>query len=206
MDKMTVTHKWQSIIGVDMCSAVSSILSIVILIRSYLKSQEQQETNPALDTESRSCTPQDILNDYKKNQGFNYLTRSERRFRERQLSNHLGHFWSLQQSRSCTSSIQGLEPVNVDPALKKISRTNRQLKQPCREKSHIALLHLLFDKLCIYTALPFLTLILFCHYLPISLTELYVLEVEEGSDEVERYEQDPVRLILSTHQPANHLP
>ena len=71
-----------------------SILSIVILIRFYLKSQEQQETNPALDMESRSCTPQDILHDYKKNQGFNYLTRSERRFRERQLtlSNHLGHF------------------------------------------------------------------------------------------------------------------
>lgn len=73
-----------------------SILSIVILIRFYLKSQEQQETNPALDMESRPRTPPDILNDYKKNQGFNCLTRSERRFRERQLSNHLGHFWSLQ--------------------------------------------------------------------------------------------------------------
>ena len=182
-----------------------SILSMVILIRFYLKSQEQQETNPALDMESRSRTPQDILNDYKKNQGSNYLTRSERRFRERQLSNHLGHFWSLQQSRSCTS-IQGLEPVNVDPALKKISRTNRQLMQPCLEKSHIAHLHLSFDKLCIYTALPFLTLILLCHYLRISLTELYVLEIEEGSDEVELYELDPVRLILSTHQPANYLP
>ena len=93
----------------------------------------------------------------------------------------------------------------MDPALKKISRTNRQLKQPCLEKSHIAHLHLLFDKLCIYTTLPFLTLILFCHYLRICLTELYVLEVEEGPDEVELYEQDPVRLILSTHQPANHL-
>ena len=102
-----------------------SILSILILIRFYLKSQKQQETNPALDIESRSRTPQDILNDYKKNQGFNHLTRSERRFRERQLSKHLEHFWSLQQSRSCT---QGLEPINVDPALKKISRTNRQLE------------------------------------------------------------------------------
>lgn len=35
------------------------ILSIVILIRFYLKSQEQQETNPALDMESRRRTPPD---------------------------------------------------------------------------------------------------------------------------------------------------
>ena len=80
----------------------------------------------------------------------------------------------------------------MDPALKKISRTNRQLKQPCLEQSHIEHLHLFFDKLCIYTALPFFTLIVFCHYLRISLTELYVLGLEEGSDEVELYEQDPV--------------
>ena len=64
-----------------------SILATLSLIRLYLDNQRQQEPKPAWDIESRSYTrtQQDILDEYKQNLGHKFLTRSEQRFRERQL-------------------------------------------------------------------------------------------------------------------------
>lgn len=175
-----------------------AIFSIFNLISFHRKSQRRQERKPGLDLESRSrvLVLQDIINQYRKNPDHQCLTRSEQRFRERQLRKQLEHIWTKERSRSRTYT-QEVEPVNVDPAIKKISRMNRQLrvlKQPslALAKSHTAQLRLLFDELCIHTALPFLTFCIFCHCLRLSLRESYLVEAEQESDQAESGELDPV--------------
>lgn len=172
------------------------IFSIFNLISFRLNSQRRQERKPALHIESRSraLVLQDILNEYKKNPDHQRLTQSEQRFRERQLRKQLEHIWTKERSRSGTCT-QEVEPVNVDPVIKKISRMNRQLRvlrQPSLAKSHTAQLRLLFHGLCIHTALPFLTFCIFCHCLRLSLIESYLLEAEQESDQAESGELDPV--------------
>ena len=173
-----------------------SILATLSLIRLYLDNQKrQQEPKPPLDiieSRSRTRTQQDILNEYKQNPGHKYLTRSEQRFREQQLKKHLKRIWR-------TEPRQGREPpVNVDPAIKEISRMNRQVRQqhtqPSLENSLTSHLNLpfLFYRLCILTVLPFLSFSIFCHSLRLNLTESYLLQVDEESDEAELWELDPV--------------
>ncbi|KAL9130928.1 MAG: hypothetical protein Q9175_006900 [Cornicularia normoerica] len=192
MDSPTVTqteiNKWlQYIFG------WLSILAILNLIRFYLKIRRVQEPKQAPDIESKSCTPQDILNEYKNNSGHKFLTRSERRFREHQLEKHLKQTWRQQRRRSIGSQTKGTEPVRENPAVEESSRMNRPLRQPFTPQSRIShLQHLSFYKLCIYTALPFLTFSIFCHNLRINLTESVSLEVEEESENVELWELDPV--------------
>lgn len=176
------------------------ILLTLNLIGIYLKfrreQQELKEIKKIPDIKSRSRTAQDILQEYKNNPSHKYLPRSERRFREHQLERHLKHNWShsshSSQGRS-RSHTQGAEPVKE--TVSEVSRMNRQHQQRCQplpQKSHILhLLHLLFYKLCIYTALPFLTLSVFCRNLRITLIESRLLQVEEESDG-ELCELDPV--------------
>lgn len=170
-----------------------SILATLSLIRLYLDKQRQQELKPPLDTiesRSRTRTQQDILNEYKQNPGHKFLTRSEQRFREQQLKKHLKRIWR-------TEPRQGREPpVNVDPAIKEISRMNRQLRQqqtqPSLQNSLTSHLPFLFYRLCILTVLPFLSFSIFCHSLRLNLTESYLLQVDQESDEAELWELDPV--------------
>lgn len=168
--------------------------SILTLIHCLLIINRQQELKQALEIKVNPRTPQDILKVYKSNPGHKFFTRSERRFRERQLEKRLKQSWSQSGSHSKgTEPKPGIEPVRRNPALKGISRMNRQLRQPSPPKSHIShLLHLLFPRLCIYTALPFLTFCIFCHSLRINLTELSLLEVEEETDDVQLWALDPV--------------
>lgn len=172
------------------------IFSILTLISFHLESQRRQERKPALDIESRSraLVLQDILKEYKREPDHQCLTQSEQRFRERQLRKQLEHIWTKERSRSRTC-FQEVEPVNVDPTIKKISRMNRQLRvlrQPSVAKSHTARLRLLFDGLCIHTALPFLTFCIFCHCLRLSLIDSYLLQAKQESDQAESGELDPV--------------
>ena len=148
------------------------ILATLSLIRLYLNNQRQQEPKqPAQDIESRSYThtQQDILNEYKQNPGHKYLTRSEQRFREHQLKKHLKRIWRTEPPQG------GEPPVNVDPALKEISRMNRQLRQqhtqPSLQNSPTSQLQFPFNRLCIHTALPFLSFSIFSHSLRLNLTE-----------------------------------
>ena len=171
-----------------------SILLILELIRRYLVTQEQPKPEPVLDIENKSHTQQDILNEYKQNPGHKSLNRSEQRFRERLLKRHLKRVWS-EQSRA-----QRREPVvNVDPSPKEASRMNRQLSRPsqpyepykpCVDQFPIAYLHSLFNRLCIYTVLPFLTFSIFCHSLRISLTESYLLQFEEEKEKGKEKEEE----------------
>ncbi len=163
-----------------------AILAILDMIRCYRKSQRQQKRKQALDIRSRPRESQDIqkiLKIYKRNPGHRFLTRHEQRNREVQLERQLRKIWSQERRRIHT---KGTEPAREDPAIKEISRMNRQLRQPSPQKSRIShLLHLLFIELCIHTALPLLTFCIFCHSLRISLRESYLpeLEVEEESED-----------------------
>ncbi|KAF6235982.1 hypothetical protein HO173_005610 [Letharia columbiana] len=160
-----------------------SIFVLLTIFRYHLKIEIRQELEQALETQKKPRTARDIFNEYKNNPGHKFLTRSERRFREHQLRKHLKQTWNQEQSLTHTN---GTEPVRREnPAVKEFSRMNRQLRQPSPQKSPFShLLHLLFIKLCIYTALPFLTLSIFCHSLRISLTASLLLEVEEESEDV----------------------
>lgn len=178
-----------------------TILATLDIIRGYLKYQRQQKPKKALDIESRSRTTQDILKIlkiYKNHPGHKCLTRHEQRLREGQLEKYLRQSWSQisQERRRPHSKVsKGItaEPAREDPAFKKISRMNRQLSQPLPQKSRLShLLHLLFLELSIHTALPFLTFCIFCHSLRMSLTEVYLLQVEEESEHVQLSELDPV--------------
>lgn len=165
------------------------LLTILHVVRCYLEKQRQQRKQ-ALNIEDRVRTPQELLHEYKTNAGHKYLTRSERRFRERLLEKYLQKTWSQDRSRSHS---KGTEPVRRHPAVKEFSRMNRQLRQPSPPESRIwHQLHLLFNELCIYTALPFLTFSILCHHLRINLTESLLLEHEEDSDDGECWELDPV--------------
>ena len=180
-----------------------SLLIISILIKHCLETQGQPEPEPkqAEDIESKVLTRQEKVLEYKNNPGHKFLPRSERRLKERQLAKYLES-----QERSRTKGVKRLEPVRKDPPVKKISRMNRQPKarQPSVSlpvkpwKSLISCTTVSFyHKLCIYTALPFLTFYLFCQSLRFYLTESYLVEVEgellsgsesgseSGSDEAE---------------------
>ena len=180
-----------------------SIFATLSLIRLYLDNPRQQEPKPSLDIESRSRTrtQQDILNEYKQNPGHKFLTRSEQRFRERQLKKHLKRTWRTEPA------LRREPPVNVDPAIssKEISRMNRQLRQQSQSQPSLQIshhtsssssssshLHFLFNRLCIHTALIFLSFTIFCHSLRINLKESYLLQVEQESDQAEFWELDPV--------------
>lgn len=171
------------------CLFLLSILNISY--GRFLRIRRQQELKQVQDNKNNPLTTQDILEEYKTNPGHKTLTPSERRFQERVPEEQLTETWNQEQSRSHTRET---EPVRGHPAaVKEISRINRQLRQPSPQKSRIShLLHLLFLRLCIYIALPFLTLCIFCHSLRINLTESSLLEVEEESDQVEFWELDPV--------------
>ena len=167
-----------------------AILAILDMIRCYRKSQRQQKLKQALDIKGRSRESQDIqkiLEIYKRNPGHRFLTRREQRIREVQLKKYLRKIWSQEGRRIDT---KGTESAREDPAIKGISRMNRQLRQPSPspQKPRIShLLHLLFIELCIHTALPLLTFCVFCHSLRISLRESYLpeleVEVEEESED-----------------------
>ena len=171
---------------------------VFIIFMSYdywqnkqLKELEQRLQNQkrALDDLKRSRTPQECLDEYKSNPDHKYLTRSERRRRERLLEKRLKKTWrpSQEQERSRSHSIVR-DPVNRGhPALKQFSRINRQLPQLTLPEFRIIWhqLHLLYEKLCRYTALPFLTFYVFCLHLQISLTGPLLPEPEEESDDTE---------------------
>ena len=170
---------------------ILTICIIIIIIWNHEKQKlKLQELQQALDAQDRLRvrTPQDHLNEYKSNPGHKFLTRSERRLRERLLEKSLKKTWSQDRSRSHS---KGTEPVvKGHPAIKQFSRMNRQLRQPSLPKSYNwHELHLLFNQLCIYTALPFLTFCVLCHHLRINLTESLLLE---ESAEAELWELDPV--------------
>lgn len=153
----------------------------IFLIRNYQK--QQQERQHALDIQDqlRVRTPLEHLHDHRSNPGHKILTRSERRFRERLLKKSLEKTWSQDRSRSHREEKDPV--VRGHPAIKKISRMNRQPSPPKSYNWHQ--LHLLFNRLCIYTALPFLTFCVFCHHLRINLTESLLLE---EFDEAEVFE------------------
>ena len=167
----------------------------LIQIHRQLKERRQQRLKQRQDIENQPRTQQDILNEYKNNPGHRSLTRSERRFRERQLEKHLERTWNVERSRSDRPRPRA-RTVRKDPAINKgpgpvVSRMNRQLKQqPRLEISHISLSlspHLLLQKLFIFTALTFLAFCIFCQSLRTNLTESYYysLEFDEEEEEVE---------------------
>ena len=184
--QMGTYYEWLQYIPA--CLVLHSILN---LIGYCLRSRRQlQELKQALDIKNSPRTPQDILKEYKNNPGHKFLPRSERKFREHQLEKHLKQTWTQRRSHTSTKR---REPVRENPAVKELSCMSRQLWQPSPPKSRIShLLHVLFLRLCIYTALPFLTCCVFCHNLGINLTESYLLQVEEESDDVVLWELDPV--------------
>lgn len=162
------------------------------LMKQFVEQYEQAQ----LEKQKELRTPQECVNEYRSNPGHRYLTRSERRRRERLLEK-LKKTWSQDQNqeRSRSHSIVR-DPVNNHrrhPALKQFSRITRQLPQPQPQSTHPEFrinwhqLHLFYNKLCIYTALPLLTFCVFCHHLRINLTE-----PEEESDDTEFSELDPV--------------
>ena len=156
--------------------------------------RRQPELKPAAVNVERSRlrAQQDIpiLNQSKNNPGHrNHLTRSERRFRERQTQKQPqpGQWGKAGRGGSARKEA---EPVNKDPAIKEISRMNKngELRQESQE-SLIArllrlLLHLLFHKLCIYIVFPFHVFFVFCHHLRICLRDsrLQDFEFEEDSN------------------------
>ena len=180
------------------CAAALVILSITNYYLNIRRQHKLKLLQAALEVQNKSRTPQDILQEYKNNPNHRFLTRSERRYRERLLEKHLKHTWSQGRSRphSHTHShrhTSGQDPVKEIPTLQGISRMNRQLSlntlsQPTPKKSRnisVALsprLHLLFDKLCIYTALPLLTFCVFCHNLRINLIESHLLQFGEEEE------------------------
>lgn len=180
------------------------IFQTLYLIRCFFMFKRLQELKQALDIKNNPRTPQDILKVYKNNPGHKFFTRSERRFREQQLKKRLKQSWNQNGSHTKGTGTEPepkpkpeaeTEPVKRNPALKEFSRMNRQLRQPSPPKSHSHISHLLHPhllllKLCIYTALSFLTFCIFCHSLRINLTESSLLEVEGESDDLELW--DPV--------------
>ena len=165
------------------------IIICIIVIWSFficsivIWNREKQKLQQGLDGPERFRvrTPQENLNEYKSNPGHKFLPRSERRIRERVLEKSLKKAWSQDRSRSHSKGTQPV--VKGHPAIEKFSRMNRQLRQPSLPKSYNShQLHLLFNQLCIYTALPFLTFCVLCHHLRINLTESLLLE---DSDEAE---------------------
>lgn len=169
------------IVYVDIC--LRFILMILYLITCLLKIRSLQEQIRAV-SNTNPHIQQDIFVVRKNNPGHKKRTRSARRFRERQRDMHLKHWWSKNKKRSRYHT-KGPEPIREDPTVKKISRMNCQQLQPCLGNSHIShLLPLFHNKLCIYTALPFLTFGIFCYHLRIHLTESIWLEIGEESDEV----------------------
>ena len=157
----------------------------------YSLIQRQQELKLAADIESRLRTQHDSLNQSRNNNTRpRLLTRSERRFRERQLQKQSG-LRSQQGSPPRPRKEKEAEPVRKDPAIKEISRmNNRHLRPPpqLRQPSHISrLLRLLFDKLCTYTAqvvFPFHVFFVFCHHLRLCLRDSYLqdFKIEEDPD------------------------
>ena len=165
----------------------SFLVTILLIIELYLDKQERQALKQGLNDQD-TRTPQERLDEYKSNLGHRFLTRSERRFREHLFETSLKATRSQDRSRFHS---KGTGPVvRGHPAIKKFSRMNRQLRQPSLPKSYNwHQLRLLFNQLCIYTALPLLTFCVLCHHLRINLTEPFLLE---DSDDAEAWELDPV--------------
>ena len=102
-----------------------TLLTVWKLNEYFSQVHRQPEAKPALDIErSRLRAQQDILTQSKNNPGHHRnLTRSERRFQERQSQKQPG-VWS--KAGRGGSARKEAEPVRKDPAIKEISRMNKR--------------------------------------------------------------------------------
>ena len=179
-------NKWLDFIGLCLL-----IYLISFLIRLYLEVKELDELRQEIESEiGESRTRHDILSEYKNNPGHQFLTRSERRFRQVHLERQLKRIRRQERSRFIGyhhTKGQGTEPIE-NPAVEKFSRSQLtfQFSPKPRPTSHRH--HVSFHELCIYTALPFLTFCIFCQSLRTNLTESYLLQFEaESEDELDLF-------------------
>ena len=178
------------------CLTSSLILLYLELKELYKLTQLKRKLRQAL--EESGGTRQDILSEYKNNPGHNFLPRGEGRFKNWKLERYLKRS-RRQQQRSrfigYHTKEKGREPIEI-PAVEKFSRS-RQLtfqsspilkpKPQPRTISHRQQ-NIFFHKLCIYTALPFLTFSFFFQSLRMNLTESYSLQAEvESEDELDLF-------------------
>ena len=165
------------------------IYSISLLVKLYLEEQEWDELRQEIESEIREY--RDILSEDKNNPGHKSLTRSERRFiREVQLERHRKRIRRQQGSRLIGyhhTKGQGTEPIE-NPAVERFSRSQLTFQSSPKPRTTSHGQHVSFHKLCIYTALPFLTFCSFCQSLRTNLTESYLLQFEaESEDELDHF-------------------
>ena len=199
MDRLIIFRDPDLLIGLIFCL----ILLYLELKDWYKLTQLKRELRQVLEESGESGesrTRQDVLSEYKNNPGHNFLPRGEGRFQNWKLERYLKRS-RRQQQRSRYHTVhtkgKGREPIET-PAVEKFSRSwqltlqsSPNLKpQPQPQPRTIShrQQNVFFHKLCIYTALPFLTFSVFCQSLRMNLTESYSLQAEvESEDELDLF-------------------